>query len=346
MFYLEIDNRKKVAYYCVECLTRLHTPQQTHCSSNCSLNNIYRSFSNVSELTVNDIESEIRSKIERYANVIIEYPNRSKSLLPCDTPNGDIYETLSSSTSIKCNQKQVTVLLHIDGAPVTKFGGKSLWPIQATLCEIPPPLRDHKKAVMVFGAWLSSRHPDIRLLWTKVVDQLQQVFRDKIIVKINRRSVEFVVRIQLITFDLPALALNCNIIQFNGYYACPFCIAPGKLIDKQVFYPYSQTSYVSKTADDYQRFGSDVSSTTTLGIKGPTPLTNVLLFPCQIAIDFMHLSCSGHVKTLIGYWHKMLLPRVFQEASDYLTSIILPHNFNHQLMPLLDYSNWKTKYFR
>ena len=60
-------------------------------------------------------------------------------------------------------------MLYTDGASITKFGGKSLWPIQATLCEIPPQLRDHKQAIMIFGVWLSTRHPDRNLLVQDVV---------------------------------------------------------------------------------------------------------------------------------------------------------------------------------
>ncbi|CAF2982199.1 unnamed protein product [Rotaria sp. Silwood2] len=45
------NSNKKVIYYCTECLTHLTTPQQTICSPNCALNNKYRPFSNVSELT-------------------------------------------------------------------------------------------------------------------------------------------------------------------------------------------------------------------------------------------------------------------------------------------------------
>ncbi|CAF3426754.1 unnamed protein product, partial [Rotaria sp. Silwood2] len=206
---------------------------------------------------------------------------------------------------------------------------------------------DHKQAIMIFGAWLSTRHPDRNLLWTSIVKQIQQLFGDEITVTINRCQVKFIVRTQLITFDLPALALNCNIIQYNGYNACPFCKIPGRSLDKQVFYPHSSTSYPVKSIDDYRRYGvSNSSYITTLGIKGPTPLTDILLLPIQIAVDYMHLVCSGHMKTLIGYWHKMLLPRVFIEASDYLMSITLPHCFNHQFMPLVDYNNWKTKYYR
>lgn len=141
--------------------------------------------------------------------------------------------------------------------------------------------------------------------------------------------------------------MNCNVIQYNGYHACPFCTIPGSLIDKQIFYPYSQNLYPRKTSDDYRRYAAPNSSNANnLGIKGPTPLTDILLFPSQICIDYMHLSCSGHMKTLIGYWHKMLLPRVFLEGSNYLTSIVLPHNFKYQFISLVDYNVWKTKSFR
>ncbi|CAF3744588.1 unnamed protein product [Rotaria sp. Silwood1] len=345
--YLRINYKKKVIYYCAECLAHLETPQQTTCSSNCPLNNNYRPFSKVSELTINDVKCEIRSTIERYANVINDYRNRSKVLLPCDVPNAYVYQTISSTTSIKSNQNQVTVMLHTDGVPVTKIRGKSLWPIQATLCEIPPPLRDHKQAIMIFGAWLGIHHPDRNLLWKNVVNQIQQLFQDEIIVTINKQQLKYIVRIQLITFDLPALASNCNIIQYNGYNACPYCQIAGKAVDKQVMYPHSPTPCPPKTIDDYRRYGTlNSSSTITMGIKGSTPLTDILLFPIQVAVDYMHLTCSGHVKTLIGYWHKMLLPKVFEEASVYLSSITLPHNFNHQFMPLVDYQNWKTKLFR
>lgn len=139
-------------YHCVKCLARLTTPQQTTCSLDCSLNDKYRPFSNVSEFVINDVRNEIRSNIIRYSNVIFNYRNQSNLLLPCDVPNADVYKALSKKTSIKNDQQQLTIMLHIDGAQATKFGSKSLWPIQATLCEIPPPLRDQKKATMVLAA--------------------------------------------------------------------------------------------------------------------------------------------------------------------------------------------------
>ena len=86
-------------------------------------------------------------------------------------------------------------MLHTDGVPVTKIAGTSLCPIQATLCEIPPPIRDHKQAIMIFWAWLGIGHPDRNLLWKNIVKQIQQLFDDEITVMINKRQIKFVVRI-------------------------------------------------------------------------------------------------------------------------------------------------------
>ncbi|CAF0863714.1 unnamed protein product [Didymodactylos carnosus] len=246
---------------------------------------------------------------------ISDYRNQSKELLPCDVTSADLYQTISSTTSIENNQNQIITLLHTEGAPVAKVNDKSLWPIQATLYEIAPSLRDHKQAIMIFGAWLGIRHPDRNFLWRSIVNQIQQLFKDEIILTINKNHIKSIVKTQLIIFDLPALALNCNVIQYNGYNSCPFYSITGKLIDKQVLYPHSSTPCPYKTTDDYRRYELSSSySVTTMGIKGPTPLSDVL-FSIQIAVDYMHLTCSGHVKTLFGYWHKM--PRVFQEAPDY-----------------------------
>ncbi|CAF3371365.1 unnamed protein product [Rotaria sp. Silwood2] len=201
---------------------------------------------------------------------------------------------------------------------------------------------------MVFAAWLGGSHPSRELLWNSIVEQIHNLYNDGIIIKLHDNTkIKFNIRMQLITFDLPALALNCNIVQFNGYDACPFCKIHGYSIGTQIFYAYSQTPSSRKTDHDYiqlsmpnrPRFSSS-------GIKGSTPLTKIMLFPSQIAVDYMHLVCSGHFKTLITYWNHLLLPHVLDQASNFLLSITLPHSFGYQFMPLTQYASWKTKMFR
>ena len=171
-------------------------------------------------------------------------------------------------------------MLHTDGAPVTKVGGKSLWPVQCTLVEIPPPLRDHMKATIILGAWLGRSHPNRDLLWSKIVEQIYDLFKNHIIVTTEiGDKIAFSVRAQLITFGLPALAQNCNIIQFNGYDACPDCKIHGIVIERQVFYPYSNLPTARKTDNDYMTLSRHNPMLKAVhGIKGLTPLTKILIF--------------------------------------------------------------------
>ncbi|CAF4521090.1 unnamed protein product [Didymodactylos carnosus] len=136
-------------------------------------------------------------------------------------------------------------------------------------------------------------------------------------------------------------------MQFNGYDACPYCMIHGIPIERQIFYPYSPVPSPPKTDDDYMELArQDLPAETSMGIKGSTPLTKILIYPDQIAMDYMHLVCSGHFKTLVTYWESLLLPGVLDQGSNYLLSVVLPHCFGYQFMPLIHYSQWKTKMFR
>ena len=190
-FLLGFDCSKQVIYFCRECLCRLHTPEQTECLNGCSLHGRRRPFMNVSELVINDVKNEICSTAQRYLNLINEYADCAHRVLPSDVPNGSINRRLRSG-----GERQLSIMLHTDRAPVTTIGGKSLWPIQATIVEISPPVRDHASAVMVFAAWLGGTHPDRDLLWAGMVDQLQQLGNDGIILRSNDQSkLKFNVRV-------------------------------------------------------------------------------------------------------------------------------------------------------
>ncbi|CAF1561110.1 unnamed protein product, partial [Didymodactylos carnosus] len=250
---INIEPSKKVSYYCRECLYLLKSPQDTHCSRTCLLNDKPRLYIDVVEMIVNDVAKELKAVADRYESLISEY-SADFDRLPYDIPNGAIFRQLPLTVS-KFNH--LTIVLQTDGAPLVKVGGKSLWPIQGIIVEIPPPLRDHNSAVMILGAWLGSIHPNRDLMWRGVVDQLKSLHRDGIKLQLIDGTVKpFSVRTQLILFDLPALASHANIKQFNGYDACPHCNYHGKLIGKEVFYPYVSERHEPKRHKHYLKFST------------------------------------------------------------------------------------------
>jgi hypothetical protein len=165
--------KKCLKFLCIEYLTELRSPQDRCCSQRCSLNNKHRLQSQVGELYHANISIQIKTVAEHYINIIKEYSNNYHLQTP-DIPNGTIFKQLPTD-----GRRHLTLLLQTDGAPLVKVGGRSLWPVQANLLEIPLPLRDHYNSTMIFGAWLGSVHPSRDLLWRNIVNQIKvslQVF--------------------------------------------------------------------------------------------------------------------------------------------------------------------------
>jgi hypothetical protein len=74
----------------------------------------------------------------------------------------------------------------------------------------------------------------------------------------------------------------------------------GVAIDRTVYFPFNRTIEEPKTHTIYLKNGNQASGRTIQGIKGPTPLSSILLLPIQAPYDSMHLVYRGHVKTLLN----------------------------------------------
>ena len=54
------------------------------------MNNQHRSFRNISELVICDVRQEVTALAKRYVNIILEYQNESKDMLPSDVLHGEV----------------------------------------------------------------------------------------------------------------------------------------------------------------------------------------------------------------------------------------------------------------
>ncbi|CAF4887098.1 unnamed protein product, partial [Rotaria magnacalcarata] len=234
------------------------------------------------------------------------------------------------------NQCNITIILHADGAPAVNVNNKSLWPIQATIAEIPVPLRDWKSAVMVFGAWLASTKPPRDSLLILIIIQLQALVNSKILLKQKDGSrVSYNVRVQQAIFDLPARAHFLNAVQYNGYDGCGDCCIKGVAIGRQIYFPFSEKTEEPKNHQFYLKNSKHNAHRSIQGIKGPTPLSSILQLPNQTPYDSMHLIYHGHVKTLLKFWRNMFGKEIFENGSVFLSNVILSHDFKYQFHCLL-----------
>lgn len=54
------------------------------------MNGQTRPFKNVSEMVICNVKKEISTTVKRHLHLILEYPKKSKQLLPCDIPNSNV----------------------------------------------------------------------------------------------------------------------------------------------------------------------------------------------------------------------------------------------------------------
>ncbi|XP_049513338.1 uncharacterized protein LOC119466411 isoform X2 [Dermacentor silvarum] len=96
-----------------------------------------------------------------------------------------------------------------------------------------------------------------------------------------------------------------NVLQFNGYYGCSWCLHPGEFIEGCVKYPVATTVQDRNAASML----ADMKMAATLkrtikGVKGPSPLINVPGFDIVWSFrpDYMHALLLGVVRQMTELW--------------------------------------------
>ncbi|CAF1941891.1 unnamed protein product [Rotaria magnacalcarata] len=313
----------------IECGEIFLKSNDEKCSISCDSNGKYKSYSKVAELAIMNVEREIKRVAERRIDLINKYPKQAAYLFPSDHIN-----------SIVTNLEIISyvVAYFSDGALAVSVNNKSLWPVQAVFAEIPVPVRDMKSVVMLFGAWLAAKKSPRNPLLIPIITQLEALMQSSIMLKQKDGSrLSYNVRTQQAIFDLPARALFLNTVQYNGYYGCGDCCIEGVVIGRQVYFPFSKKTEKLKDHQFYVQNAKINDGRFIQGIKGPTPLSSILLLPYQTPYDSMHLIYHGHVKTLLKSWREMFSKDVFENGSVFLSNIILPHSFKYQFSSLSDF---------
>ncbi|KAM7298524.1 uncharacterized protein ISCGN_019118 [Ixodes scapularis] len=86
-----------------------------------------------------------------------------------DISDGDAYKAVRE----KMDLHDLTLTINSDGSPLFNSSKYSIWPVQVMINELPPHLR-HKN-VLVTMLWYGQTHPDMPLLLTAFVDQMEDL---------------------------------------------------------------------------------------------------------------------------------------------------------------------------
>ncbi|XP_058839338.1 uncharacterized protein LOC131695030 [Topomyia yanbarensis] len=179
---------------------------------------------------------------------------------------------------------------------------RALWPIIASVNDLPPNLRFLRKNALVVGLWLHKGEPDLDVFMKPFLITLQQLYSDEL--QVGSIQVP-TIRTVACCVDTMARCKLQKFKQFNGYDGCSFCLHPGHTTRHQVKYGYLEEVQTRNYKDTLRAMSVSISRTMPInGVKG---VSSVILIPSfdivnQCPVDFIHSVLLGVVKQLCRIW--------------------------------------------
>lgn len=239
---------------------------------------------------------------------------------------------------IKCNDKNIKLLINIDGLPLAKSSRASLWPI---LCS-----NTKDNTVYLAGAYFGYTKPnDSNIFLEPLVNDLTHLINEGYYYN------NTLIQIQLFGMicDAPAKSFVLCTKGHTGFYSCTKCIIRGLRVNGRICFPNRTTPYPLRTNEffainAYKDF--QINYSVLNNIPNFLPITNTPL-------DFMHLVCLGVVKKMILLWIEgPFSVRVHTRLRNKLSHLLIllrnstPRDFARKPRSLKDVKQWKAVEFR
>ena len=222
-----------------------------------------------------------------------------ETILNCETVNdvttSSLYKELITRHGFSSND--ISLTWNTDGILVFKSSKFSIWPLQASLNQLPMHLR--AKNVLLMGLWFGEK-TNINTLFKPFVKESTKLQQGGFLFgnEVQPRKVFPL----LFCGDAPARAIVRNSKQFNGCHGCDWCECPGVTVPTNKgpptrYYPH-RTPVVVRTAQKQASYALQASPKDPVkGVKGMTIVDLLPTFDTVrgIAADYMHSVCQGTV---------------------------------------------------
>lgn len=251
-----------------------------------------------------------------------------KSLLKNFLENGKIHKFLKANSSsdiisdihdgrclreanqrLKLGSYDLNLLWNTDGAPVFKSSKSQLWPLQFTICEIPPDMRH--KYVIVAGMWYGPEKPDIITFLKPFTENLVELSMDGFewCIPDTKKVLRSRVFAPVVCLDAPARASVTNVHQYNGEFGCNICEKKGVVIGcgegtSRIYNADEVSSLRTKEEMSRNAIEAVASGKVVKGVKGPSILNTLVYFNLAQAFvpDYMHCILLGVVRQFLILW--------------------------------------------
>ncbi|XP_075553504.1 uncharacterized protein LOC142586137 [Dermacentor variabilis] len=212
-----------------------------------------------------------------------------------DITKGHCYSKLREEQNL-CPD-DLTLTINTDGSPVWKSSKTSVWPLQFIVNELPPHLR--LKHPVLAGLWFGRKHPEMHLFIQQFVNEVNSTG----VVKWAHKGDIHVSKpyVLCLSVDAPARASVQNMVTFNGYFRCTWCLSPGEHREGNM--RYTLVSPIEQRTSDRVKSEMHLASRikdTINGLKGPSALMNLkgLDLVNGYSVEYMRCVLQGVAKQL------------------------------------------------
>ncbi|CAF1139045.1 unnamed protein product, partial [Didymodactylos carnosus] len=175
--------------------------------------------------------------------------------------------------------------------------------VLARIVEVPRPFRNNEQNTILLCLWHSPRAPTANQLLGRIVEDISRLLESGIYININGLGyVHFDLYVQGVCADGPGQSKITQIVAHNGYYACRVCELQGIYSARDKTCTYSWSSFVHtnprfRTRDRFELclkkverlFNMGNTDINVYGIKGISPLNQLIFLPTQSIYDYFHL---------------------------------------------------------
>ncbi|KAL7288343.1 hypothetical protein TKK_0017677 [Trichogramma kaykai] len=272
-----------------------------------------------------------------------------------DIYHGFLYKKFVNSLPYEEQNSYATCTFNSDGSPVFKSSTFSLWPIQISVNEIPPEVR--QKQTITWALWFGQQKPtDMNVFMKAFTDSFRELSTNEISCTVNNVTKNVKIYGICCCVDSVACAPMQGLTQFNGHYGCNWCLHPGISIKNKKKPKSSTLKYTllnekieMRSSFNMLKFTEESIKTNkaVMGVKKSTVLSHLPGFDIVKGFvpDSLHCIFLGVCRQFAKYWFDesktdyYLGPNNIKTIETILKSIKAPNqghmSFNmHQLLHL------------
>lgn len=212
-----------------------------------------------------------------------------------DIYDGRMYTNLSKPGSPLNSTWNLSYTFNTDGCQAANSSRVSVWPIYASINELPPKMRS--KHMILVGLWADKSEPNMNLFMTPFIKEANVLSSVGIKWQLNNSTITSLILPTVCAVDSIARADLLNIKRMNAVNGCTFCEHQTECVESYRRYTVSTTVHPDRTDESIKQGMLRAANTGNdeIGIKGPSALMNLQYFDLADGMvpDYMHSVLLG-----------------------------------------------------